>query len=64
MSNLNEDLLSEDPDSFAVEADDEDLQFTPEPDEDSGVVSIEPSIISIKRAERKRSLRALPEEQK
>jgi hypothetical protein len=61
---LNDELLSDDPDSLAVEADDDDIQFTPEPDEDSGVVSIEPDIISIKRAERKRALRALPPEQK
>lgn len=61
---INEDLLSEDPDSFAVEADDEDLQFTPEPDESSGVVSVEPAIISIKRGERKQALRQVPEEQK
>lgn len=64
MSNLNEDLLSDDPDSLAIEADDEDLQFTPNPDENSGVVSVEPYIISVKRAERRRAVRALPPEQK
>lgn len=58
-----DDLLEDDPDSLAIEADDSDIQFTPEPDEDSGVVSIEPSIISIKRGERKRALKKLPPEQ-
>lgn len=60
---LNDELLSDDPDSLAIEADDEDLQFTPEPDETSGVVSIEPDIISIKRAERRKSVQSLPPEQ-
>jgi len=56
MTSLNEELLSDDPDSLAIEAD-EDSYYTPSPDEDSGVVTIEPDIITIGRKMRRDSLR-------
>jgi hypothetical protein len=54
--NLNEELLSEDPDSQAVEVDD-DAYYEPFPDEASGVVVTEPDIITIGRGLRKDALK-------
>jgi len=54
--NLNEELLSEDPDSQAVEVDDE-VFYEPHPDKDSGVVVTEPDIITIGRGLRKDALK-------
>lgn len=56
MTNLNEELLSEDPDSLAVEADD-DAYYEPYPDEESSVVVTEPDIITIGRGLRKTALK-------
>ena len=56
MSNLNEQLLSDDPDSLAVEVDEE-VFYTPEPDGESSVVVTEPDIIPIGRGLRKEALR-------
>lgn len=56
MSSVNEDLLSDDPDAAAIEADD-DVAF--EPETDSQVVAIEPPIISIGRAKRRAAMRKL-----
>lgn len=52
----NEELLAEDPESQSVEADDS-IQYTPDPDEDSGVVAVEPLIITTGRAKRKQYLK-------
>lgn len=54
--NLNEELLSEDPDSLAVEADD-DAFYSPYPDDGDGVVVTEPDIITIGRGRRKTALK-------
>ena len=62
MTNLNEQLLSDDPDSLAVEADDN-AYYQPIPDEDSGVVAIEPDIITLGRKARRDVVRKLPPEQ-
>lgn len=48
--NINDELLNEDPDSLAIEAD-EDSYYAP--DQDSLVVVTEPEIISIGRGKRK-----------
>lgn len=61
-TNLNEEILNEDPDSLAVDAD-EDVQYEPFPDEKSSVVVTEPMIITIGRVKRKNALRSLPPEQ-
>mgnify|MGYP000898371147 CR=1 FL=1 len=61
MTNINEELLDEDPESLAVEAD-EDIQY--EPDTDSNVVAVEPKIISVGRGKRKDALRNLSQEQR
>lgn len=53
---LNEDLLAEDPDSLAVEADD-DAYYSPFPDDGDGVVVTEPEIISVGRGLRKIALK-------
>lgn len=62
MTNLNEELLAEDPDSLAVEADEE-VAYEPKPDPEAGVVVTEPMIITIGRVKRKNALRSLPPEQ-
>lgn len=54
MTNLNEQLLSEDPDSLAIEADDDAFYS---PDQESSVVVTEPDIIPIGRGLRKEALR-------
>ncbi len=59
----NEEILTEDPNSQAVEAE-EGSYYDPNPDEDSGVVVIEPEIIAIGRGKRKHALRSVPEEQR
>lgn len=51
---LNEQLLSEDPDSLAIEAE-EDAFYSP--DQESSVVVTEPDIIPIGRGKRKEALR-------
>lgn len=51
---INEDLLNEDPDSLAIEAD-ETVQY--EPDTDSQVVAVEPLIITKGRATRRKYLK-------
>lgn len=56
MKSLNEQLLDEDPNSQAVEVDDEAF-YEPYPDKDSGVVVVEPDIITIGRGKRKDALR-------
>lgn len=53
--NLNEQLLSEDPDSLAIEAS-EDAFYAPD-QEDTLVVVTEPEVISIGRGMRKEALR-------
>lgn len=57
-----DDLLDEDENTQAFDADGE-LDFTPTPDEDAGVVSVEPPIIAIGRKNRKDELHKLPPEQ-
>lgn len=59
----NEAILAEDPDSQAIEAD-EDCDYTPLPDNDSSVVVVEPDMIHLGRKMMKDALRTLPEEQK
>ena len=59
----NEELLAEDPNSQAVEAD-ENIYYDPEPDEGSGVVVTEPDIITIGRKLRKDAVRNLRPEQR
>lgn len=54
MASLNEELLSEDPDSLAVEADDDAFYS---PDQESSVVVTEPDIITIGRGKRKEALK-------
>lgn len=54
MTSLNEELLSEDPDSLAVEADD-DAYY--DPDQSDNVVVTEPDIITIGRGRRKVALK-------
>lgn len=61
MKNLNEELLSVDLDTQAVEVDG-DVQF--EPDTTSQVVATEPPIISIGRGKRLEALRAMQNEPK
>ena len=61
MSKIDEELLSVDPDSQAVEVDD-DVQF--DPDTTSPVVATEPPIISIGRGKRSEYLRSVPKEQR
>lgn len=56
MTSLNEELLSEDPDSLAVEADD-DAYYSPYPEDSDGVVVTEPEIITIGRGKRKTALK-------
>lgn len=57
---LNDELLNPDPDSQAVEVDD-DVQY--EPETESQVVATEPPIISIGRGKRIEALRAVQKEQ-
>lgn len=59
---LNESLLDDDPDSQAIEADLNDVQFTPEPSKNDYVIAVEPPIISVGRGKRKIALRKLSEE--
>jgi hypothetical protein len=54
MTNLNEELLSEDPDSLSVEADDDAFYA---PDQSDSVVVTEPEIITIGRGKRKTALK-------
>jgi len=54
--NQNEEILNDDPDSLAVEADDE-VQY--DPNSESSVVAVEPKIITIGRKKRRDSLRNL-----
>lgn len=61
MSNLNEDLLSVDPESQAIEVSD-DVQY--EPETESQVVATEPPIISIGRGKRTDALRNMRPEQR
>lgn len=56
MTELNKKLLDEDPESQAIDAD-EDAYYTPEPDKDSAVVIQEPKIITVGRKKRKDALR-------
>lgn len=56
MKSLNERILEDDPDSFAIEADDEAV-YEPFPDKDSSVVVTEPDIITIGRGLRKDALK-------
>lgn len=60
--NQNEQLLSEDPNSQALEAD-EGAYYTPEPDTESGVVVTEPEIITIGRKLRKDAVRNLSQDE-
>lgn len=59
---LSEDLLDENPDSQAVEADIDEEQYTPEPE--SNLVIVEPEVISVGRGKRKKYLRQLSPEQR
>lgn len=52
----NEEILSDDPASMAVEAE-EPLEYTPEPTDSDGVVVVEPKIITIGRKKRRREMR-------
>jgi len=54
---VNEDLLAEDPDSMAIEADDT-AQY--DPNEESNVVATEPLIITVGRSKRKKFLKNEP----
>ena len=58
MTNLNEELLSEDPNSQAVEVG-ADVAYEPHPREDSQVIATEPPIISIGRGKRSEALRQM-----
>lgn len=58
---INDDLLNDDPDSLAVEADESAVY---DPETESNVVVTEPKIISVGRGVRKREMRELPPEQK
>jgi len=62
MSDRHDELLEDADDSQAVEADIDNVEFLPEPDADSGVVAVEPMIITIGRGKRKRVLRNMSEE--
>lgn len=57
-----DELLDEEENSQAFEADDE-LEFDPNPDKNAGVVATEPPIIAIGRKNRKDELRKLSPEQ-
>jgi hypothetical protein len=59
MSNINKEILDEDPDSQAVEAD-ESVQY--EPNSDSLVVAVEPKIITLGRKKRRDILHNLPDQ--
>jgi hypothetical protein len=54
MTNINEELLGEDPESQSIEADD-DAYYSP--DQGSSVVVTEPEIITIGRGKRKEALK-------
>ena len=60
MKSLNEQLLDDDPESQAIEADDT-AQY--EPDTDSQVVATEPPIIAIGRGKRRAALREVQSQQ-
>lgn len=60
MSKINDELLSVDPDSQAIEVDG-DVQYVP--DTDSFVVATEPPVIAIGRGKRSEYLQSLPNEQ-
>lgn len=53
----NAEILSDDPNSGAVDADDLEVQY--DPDTESQVVAEEPKIITIGRTRRRRELRAM-----
>lgn len=59
MTDLNKQILDADPESFAVEADD-DIQY--DPNEQSNVVAVEPMIITVGRKRRRDALRHLSSE--
>lgn len=63
MTDLNEELLTEDPESQAIEATEDTVYFDPEPDEESSLVVTEPPIITIGREKRRAALRSVPPEQ-
>lgn len=54
MTDINEDLLNEDPESLAIEAD-ETVEY--DPGTESSVVAIEPLIITVGRKKRKDALK-------
>lgn len=56
---INKQVLDEDPDSLAIEAD-ESVSY--DPNEDSNVVAVEPIIIALGRKKRKDALRKMSEE--
>lgn len=56
MTDLNQQILNEDPDSLAIEAD-EDVQY--DPNEESAVVATEPLIITLGRKKRKDAVREM-----
>lgn len=58
-SKTNEEILSDAPDSGAIDASDT-VYYSPDPD--SQVVAVEPPIISIARAKRKHELRKMRSE--
>lgn len=53
---LNSDILDEDPESLAIEADE---QINYEPDTESNVVALEPLIITVGRKKRKDAVRSM-----
>lgn len=57
--NENKDILDYDPDSLAVDADEEVFY---KPDTDSQVIVTEPDIITIGRKKRREAMREMPEE--
>lgn len=62
MEDINKTVLDDDPEAQAIDADEE-VQYNPTPDEDSGVVVVEPDIITYGRVKRKNALRNMQNEQ-
>jgi hypothetical protein len=58
-----DDLLDDTEDSQVIDVDEE-LQFDPNPNENAGVVAVEPEVISIGRGIRKREMQKLQKESK
>lgn len=56
---VNKEVLDEDPESLAIEAD-ETIQY--DPFEDSNVVAVEPIIVTLGRKKRKDAVRKMQEE--